>query len=255
MVDGVGFALQPGQAVAIVGTSASGKTSLAKMLIGVWKPTSGNVRLDGVELSDWNHDEVGPQIGYVPQEIAFFEGTIAENIARLGPVDSEKVIEAASLVNMHEAILAFPKGYDTQIGEVASFGLSGGQRQRLAIARAIYGNPKYVVMDEPNANLDDQGELALVSAIAHLKKLGGTVVVTTHRPRLIASVEFLLVLKGGKQVAFGPAKQVIESIRNLQAVPAATTPSAQANVAKPGTPPAAVAAAPVRAAAPAEAKS
>ena len=220
VVDGVNFTLQPGQAVAIVGTSASGKTSLAKMLIGVWKPTGGHVRLDGVELSDWNHDEVGPQIGYVPQEIAFFEGTIAENIARLGPVDSEKVVEAALLVNMHEAILAFPKGYDTQIGEVASFGLSGGQRQRLAIARAIYGNPKYVVMDEPNANLDDQGELALVSAIAHLKKLGGTIVVTTHRPRLIASVEYLLVLKAGKQVAFGPAKQVIESIRSLQAVPA-----------------------------------
>lgn len=127
VVDGVNFTLEPGQAVAIVGTSASGKSSLARLLIGVWKPSSGSVRLDGVELSDWNHDEVGPQIGYVPQEIAFFEGTIAENIARLGEVDSEKVVEAASLVNMHEAILAFPKGYDTPIGEVASFGLSGGK--------------------------------------------------------------------------------------------------------------------------------
>ncbi len=214
----INFALQPGQAVAIVGTSASGKSSLAKLLIGVWKPAKGSIRLDGVELSDWNHDEVGPLIGYVPQEIAFFEGTIAENLARLGEVDSEKVVQAAKLVNMHEAILAFPKGYDTPIGDVAAFGLSGGQRQRLAIARAIYGNPKYVVMDEPNANLDDQGEAALVAAIAHLKKLGSTIIVTTHRPRLIGSVEFLLVLKGGKQAAFGPAKQVIETIRNLRPV-------------------------------------
>lgn len=214
----INFALQPGQAVAIVGTSASGKSSLAKLLIGVWKPASGSVRLDGVELSEWNHDEVGPLVGYVPQEIAFFEGTIAENIARLGEVNSEQVVEAAKLVNMHEAILAFPKGYDTQIGDIAAFGLSGGQRQRLAIARALYGNPKYVVMDEPNANLDDQGEAALVAAIAHLKKLGSTIIVTTHRPRLIASVEFLLVLKGGRQAAFGPAKQVIESIRNLRPV-------------------------------------
>jgi ATP-binding cassette, subfamily C, bacterial exporter for protease/lipase len=216
VVDSVSFSLNPGQAVAIVGTSASGKSSLAKLLIGVWKPAAGHVRLDGVEISDWNHDEVGPLIGYVPQEIAFFEGTIAENIARLGEVDSEKVVEAATLVNMHEAILAFPKGYDTPIGDVAAFGLSGGQRQRLAIARALYGNPKFVVMDEPNANLDDQGEQALVTAIAHLKKLGSTVVVTTHRPRLIGSVEFLLVLKDGKQVAFGPAQKVIEQIRNVQ---------------------------------------
>lgn len=223
VVDGVNFSLKPGQAVAIVGTSASGKSSLAKLLIGVWRPAEGHVRLDGVELSDWNHDEVGPLIGYVPQEIAFFEGTIAENIARLGEVDSERVVEASKLVDMHDAILAFPKGYDTQIGDVAAFGLSGGQRQRLAIARALYGNPKYVVMDEPNANLDDQGEQALVAAIAHLKKLGSTVVVTTHRPRLIGSVEYLLVLKDGKQAAFGPAQKVIEQIRNLQPSPARPT--------------------------------
>jgi ABC-type protease/lipase transport system fused ATPase/permease subunit len=130
--------------------------------------------------------------------------------------------------------LAFPEGYDTKIGDVATFGLSGGQRQRLAIARAIYGAPKYVVMDEPNANLDEIGEQALVSAIGYLKKLGSTIVVTTHRPRLIASVDYLLVLKGGKQAAFGPAKQVIESIRNLQSVPKPAEPAPQ-----PPAPPAA----------------
>lgn len=232
VVDGVNFALQPGQAAAIVGISASGKSSLAKLLMGVWKPHAGHVRLDGVEISEWNHDELGPHIGYVPQEIAFFEGTIAENIARLGDVDSEKVVAAAQLVQMHEAILAFPKGYDTMIGEVTSFGLSGGQRQRLAIARAIYNNPKYVVMDEPNANLDEQGEQALVSAIQHLKKLGSTVIVTTHRPRLIGTVDYILVMRSGRQVTFGPAKQVIDQIRNLQPVPAVAKPAAPTPVAQ-----------------------
>lgn len=213
----VNFALKPGQAVAIVGTSASGKSSLAKLLVGAWKPATGSVRLDGVELSDWDHDEVGEHIGYVPQEIEFFEGTIAENIARLSVPDSERVIQAATLTGMHDVILGFPKGYDTMLGD-GSFQLSGGQKQRLAIARAIYGSPKYVVMDEPNANLDEVGEQALVKTIQHLKQLGSTIVLTTHRPRLISSVEFILVLKQGKQVVFGPAKDVIDSIRNLQPV-------------------------------------
>ena len=218
VVDEINFSVKPGQAVAIVGISASGKSSLAKLLMGVWKPHSGSVRLDGVEISEWNHDELGPHIGYVPQEIAFFEGTIAENIARLGEVDSEKVVGAAKLVGMHEAILAFPDGYDTRIGDVNAFGLSGGQRQRLAIARAIYDSPKYVVMDEPNANLDEQGEQALVSAIQSLKNSGSTVLVTTHRPRLIGTVDSILVMRNCKQVMFGPAKQVINKIRNLQPV-------------------------------------
>ena len=217
VVADVNFALKPGQAVAIVGTSASGKSSLAKLLIGAWKPATGSVRLDGVELSDWDHDEVGEHIGYVPQEIEFFEGTIAENIARLSVPDSERVIQAATLTGMHDVILGFPKGYDTMLGD-GSFQLSGGQKQRLAIARAIYGSPKYVVMDEPNANLDEVGEQALVKTIQHLKQLGSTIILTTHRPRLISSVEFILVLKQGKQVVFGPAKDVIDSIRNLQPV-------------------------------------
>lgn len=214
----IDFKANPGQAVAIVGPSAAGKTCLARLLVGVWKPARGSVRLDGVEISDWNPDEFGPQIGYVPQEIEFFEGTVAENIARLGEIDPEKVVQAAKLIGMHEIILSFPKGYDTELGETG-FALSGGQRQRLAIARAFYGMPKYIVMDEPNANLDEVGESALVQAVSYLKSQGTTVVMTTHRPRLVSVVDSLLVLRNGQQVGFGPAEEMINAVRNLQVVP------------------------------------
>jgi ABC-type protease/lipase transport system fused ATPase/permease subunit len=214
------FALTPGQVLAVVGPSAAGKSSLVKMLLGVWKPAQGNVRLDGVEISEWSHDEVGPLVGYVPQEIEFFEGTVAENIARLGEVDPAKVVQAAQLIGMHDSILTFPKGYDTPLGETG-FALSGGQRQRIAIARAIYGMPKYVVMDEPNSNLDEVGENALIGAVQALKDNGGTVIITTHRPRLVSIVDMMLVLKAGRQVAFGTAKDMLEAVRRLQAVPSA----------------------------------
>jgi len=211
------FTLQPGQVMAVVGPSAAGKTSLSKMLLGVWTPAMGHVRLDGVEISEWSHDEVGPLVGYVPQEIEFFEGTVAENIARLGEVDPEKVVQAAELIDMHETILTFPKGYDTPLGETG-FALSGGQRQRIAIARAIYGMPKYVVMDEPNSNLDEIGENALIQTVQALKNNGSTVVITTHRPRLVSTVDMMLVLKSGKQVAFGTAQDMLEAVRRLQVV-------------------------------------
>ena len=213
----VEFSVQPGQVMAIVGPSASGKTSLVKLLLGVWKPVSGSVRLDGVEISDWSHDEVGPLVGYVPQEIEFFEGTVADNIARLGPVDADKVVQAAQLAGMHEVILQFPKGYDTPMGD-SGFAPSGGQRQRLAIARALYGMPKYVVMDEPNSNLDEPGEQGLMEAIRALKAAGSTVILTTHRPRLIGMVDWMLVLKEGRQVAFDHPKDIMEAIRKLQVV-------------------------------------
>ena len=213
----IDFKVNPGQVVAVVGPSAAGKTCLARLLIGVWKPARGSVRLDGVEISDWDHDEFGPQIGYVPQEIEFFEGTVAENIARLGEIDAEKVVQAAKLIGMHEVILAFPKGYDTELGQ-SGFALSGGQRQRLAICRAIYGMPKFIVMDEPNANLDEIGESALVHAINYLKSQGSTVVITTHRPRLVGAADNLLVLRNGSQVGFGPADEMINAVRNLQVV-------------------------------------
>jgi ABC-type protease/lipase transport system fused ATPase/permease subunit len=187
------------------------------MLLGVWTPAMGHVRLDSVEISEWSHDEVGPLVGNVPQEIEFFEGTVAENIARLGEVDPEKVVQAAELIDMHETILTFPKGYDTPLGETG-FALSGGQRQRIAIARAIYGMPKYVVMDEPNSNLDEIGENALIQTVQALKNNGSTVVITTHRPRLVSTVDMMLVLKAGKQVAFGTAQDMLEAVRRLQVV-------------------------------------
>lgn len=212
------FELQPGQVLAVVGPSAAGKTSLVKLLLGVWAPKEGTVKLDGVNISEWDHDEVGPLVGYVPQEIEFFEGTVAENIARLGEVIPEKVVEAAKLIEMHDVILGFPKGYDTMLGD-SGFAPSGGQRQRLAIARAIYGMPKFVVMDEPNSNLDELGETALINCVQALKDNGGTVVITTHRPRLVNTVDMMLVLKEGKQVVFGAASDLLEAVRRLQVVP------------------------------------
>jgi ATP-binding cassette, subfamily C, bacterial exporter for protease/lipase len=233
---GLNFSLAPGQVLAIVGPSAAGKSSLVKLLLGVWKPASGSVRLEGVELSDWSHDEVGPHLGYVPQEIEFFDGTVAQNICRLGAVDSDKVVQAAELVGMHSVILGFPQGYDTPLGPTG-FAPSGGQRQRIAIARALYGAPKYVVMDEPNSNLDDAGENALVHAIEQLKAMGSTVIITTHRPRLVGAVDLMLVLQAGRQVAFGPAKGVLEAVRKMQAgvtsVPLAAVPAATPTVATP----------------------
>lgn len=215
VLNGINFSLNAGQVLAVVGPSAAGKSSLVKLLLGLWSPTAGSVRLDGVELSDWSHDEVGPHVGYVPQEIEFFEGTVAQNIARLGPVDSEKIVKAAELIGMHNIILGFPDGYDTQLGE-SGFALSGGQRQRLAFARAVYGDPRYIVMDEPNSNLDEAGEGALVKAINQIKMNGSTVILTTHRPRLVGVVDMMLVLQAGKQVAYGPAKSILYAVRQSQ---------------------------------------
>ena len=217
VLTGISFKVTPGNALGIVGPSASGKTCLTRLLIGVWKPIQGSVRLDGVELSEWNHDEVGPHIGYVPQEIEFFEGTVAENIARLNTVDSEAVITAARLIGMHETILGFPDGYDTVIGE-SGFVLSGGQKQRLAIARALYGGPKYVVMDEPNASLDEVGENILIQAVGVIKSMGASVILTTHRPRLVAVADHLLVLRGGVQVGYGLTKDMLKAVQNLKVV-------------------------------------
>ena len=214
VIQGVSFSVSPGNALAIVGPSASGKTSLVRLLVGIWHPAMGSVRLDGVELSDWDHGEVGPYIGYVPQEIEFYEGTVAENIARLGPIDAEKVVMATKLLGIHEAILALPQGYDTILGPGGAV-LSGGQKQRLAIARALYGLPKYVVMDEPNANLDEAGEVELMNAIDYLRRLGSTVIFTTHRPRLVKVADSVLVLRDGTQVAYGGRDALLQSVRKM----------------------------------------
>ena len=221
VVSNINFSANPGEAIAIVGPSASGKTSLVRMLVGIWAPAAGSVRLDGVEISEWDHEELGPQIGYVPQDIEFYDGTVAENIARFGEVDAEKVVQAAKVIGMHEVILSFPEGYDTKLGDTG-FALSGGQRQRIAIARALYKFPKYLVMDEPNANLDEVGEAILVQAIQFIKSHGATIIITTHRPRLVGAVEKLLVMREGQQVGFGAADEMLNAVRNLQAVPTAS---------------------------------
>lgn len=208
VLSGIGFSLAPGQILAIVGPSAAGKSSLVKSLVGIWRPTKGSVRLDGAEICEWAMDNLGRHIGYVPQELEFFDGSVAENIARLGEVDSEKVVRAAQMAGMHETILAFPKGYDTRLGE-NGFALTGGQKQRLALARALYGDPVYVVMDEPNASLDEAGERSLAAAIKALKARGASVVFTTHRPELVKVSDYLLILAGGKQAAFGSTAELL----------------------------------------------
>ncbi len=211
ILKGVSFALNPGEAMAVIGPSASGKSTLARLLVGVWPASSGKVRLDGADIYAWNKIEVGPHIGYLPQDVELFDGTIAENIARFGEIDYEKVIAAAQMTGVHDLILHFSQGYDTQIGVGGSF-LSGGQRQRIALARAVYGNPSLVVLDEPNANLDDQGEAALVTAIAGLKQAGCTVVLITHRTSAISCVEKILVISDGQVAGFGPRDQVLKGL-------------------------------------------
>lgn len=208
----VGFAVKPGEVVGVIGPSASGKSTLARLMVGVWPAIAGKVRLDGVDIFTWNKSELGPSVGYLPQDIELFEGTIAENIARFGTVNPENVVEAAKLAGVHEMILRFPKGYDSAIGEGGSI-LSGGQRQRIALARAVYGNPSFVVLDEPNSNLDDVGEAALVRAIADLKQRGTTVLLITHRTNIISVVDKLLFLIDGTVQLYGPRDQVLQALQ------------------------------------------
>ena len=212
------FSLAPGEALAIVGPSAAGKSTLARVLTGVWRPSSGKVRLDGADVSYWPREELGPYIGYVPQDVELFDGSVADNIARLDKVDSEAVVAAAVRANAHDMILTLPKGYDTPVGEHGSR-LSPGQRQRIALARALYGNPQLVILDEPNSNLDGAGEVALAQAMSGLRQAGVTSVVVTHRPSLIAHVDKILVLAAGRIQQFGPASEVMRDMqRQAQAI-------------------------------------
>ncbi len=210
---GVGLALDPGEALAIIGPSAAGKSTLARLIVGLWTPTQGSVRLDGVEVSQWPREQLGPHIGYLPQDVELFAGTVAENIARLGPVDPEKVVAAARLANVHELILALPAGYDSAVGELGVM-LSPGQRQRIGLARALYGQPRLVILDEPNANLDGAGELALADTLKGLKAQGVTMLVITHRTALISHVDKLLVLEQGRVRHFGRTEDVLQAMRN-----------------------------------------
>lgn len=211
----VSFALGAGESLGIIGPSAAGKSSLARLLVGVWKPLQGTIRLDGADMNSWSSERLGSYIGYLPQDIELFAGSIADNIARLEEPDPDKVIRAAKLAGLHEMILHMPKGYDTYIGDGGSV-LSGGQRQRIGLARALYGDPKLVVLDEPNASLDNDGELALLQAMAYMKQLGTTVVVITHKVSLLSSVDKLLVMQDGTLAVFGPRDGVLQHLAQQQ---------------------------------------
>lgn len=211
VIKGLSFAIQPGDALGIIGPSGCGKSTLARLLVGIWPAAAGKVRLDGADIYQWNKDELGPHIGYLPQDIELFAGTVSENIARFGEIDSDKVIEAAKRAGVHDMILHFPKGYDTLLGDGGA-GLSGGQKQRIGLARAMYGDPSLIVLDEPNSNLDDVGEQALVAAVLDMRRRGKTIVLITHRTNIIGAANKLLLLRDGVAQMFGPTDQVLNAI-------------------------------------------
>ena len=209
----ISFELKPGQGLAVIGPSASGKSTLARLLVGIWMPQRGSVRLDGATFDQWNREKLGPYIGYLPQDVALFDGTIKDNIARFdAQASDDKIVEAAKYAAVHEMILQMPKGYETLIG-VGNLILSGGQVQRIALARALYGDPKLLVLDEPNANLDTDGDNALTKAIAGSRKRGNTVIVMTHRPSAIAAVDTVMMLRAGQVEEFGPKETVIKRLQ------------------------------------------
>ena len=211
ILKGVSLELAPGESLSLIGPSASGKSTLARVLLGVWAPTSGTVRLDGADVASWPRRRLGPHLGYLPQDVELFSGTVAENIARFGKPDPQAVVAAAHRANAHEMILQLPQGYDTEIGEGGT-ALSGGQRQRIGLARALYGRPRIVVLDEPNANLDAEGEAALMQAMNGLRREGVTLIAISHRPSVLAGVDKLLVLKDGAVAAFGPRDAVMGQV-------------------------------------------
>lgn len=205
------FTIVPGDVLGVIGPSGAGKSTLARLLVGVWASAVGTVRLDGADVYLWNKDELGPSVGYLPQDVELFAGTIAENIARFGEIDAAKVVEAAKRTGVHEMILQFPMGYETPLGDCGA-GLSGGQKQRIALARAMYGDPSLLVLDEPNSNLDDVGERALVDAIVDLRSRGKTIVLITQRTSAIGVTNKLLLLRNGVGEMFGPTAKVLTDL-------------------------------------------
>ncbi|MGE8499599.1 MAG: type I secretion system permease/ATPase [Pseudomonas sp.] len=221
---GITFNLAPGEALGVIGPSASGKSTLARLLVGIWPTQAGKVRLDGAELFLWNKEELGPWLGYLPQDVELFEGSIAENIARFAEINGEAVILAAKQAGVHEMILRLPQGYDTHLG-VDGGSLSGGQKQRIGLARALYGDPSLVILDEPNASLDDVGEAALVQALLDLKRRGKTLVLISHRPTVLNMVDKVLLLREGSVQMFGNRDEVFAALRQASVIAPGSGPT------------------------------
>ncbi len=215
IIKGISFVMPAGQSLAIIGPSAAGKSTLCKLLLNIWQPTSGKVRIDRADMASWDSEKLGPFLGYLPQDVELFSGSVAENIARLGEVDSQKVILAARMAGVHEMVLGLPKGYDTQIGEGGA-ALSGGQRQRIGLARALYGNPRLVVLDEPNSNLDEEGEASLAQAVLNMKKQRASLVLVTHKPNLLSIVDNIMVLQNGQIALCGARQDVLAKMAEMQ---------------------------------------
>jgi ATP-binding cassette subfamily C exporter for protease/lipase len=221
ILNGIDLEIAAGHTVMVVGPSGSGKSTLARCLLGIWPDSSGEVLLDGAPVRGWSREALGPCVGYLPQDVELFAGTIAENIARMAVPDSAAVIAAARATGLHDTILRLPRGYDTAIGEAGGL-LSGGQRQRLALARALYGDPPLLVLDEPNASLDEAGEQALARTLADLRRQGRTVVLVTHRLPALRLADRVLMLRAGAVLAYGPPAAVLP--RGAAPQPAGTAP-------------------------------
>jgi ATP-binding cassette subfamily C protein len=235
LLSDITFEAKAGQAIGIIGPSGGGKTTLARALTGIWPTLRGAVRLDGAELRQWSDDRLGAHIGYMPQDVALLDATVEENIARLSQEpDSGAVVEAASAALVHEMIVRLPDGYRTYLGPMGT-SVSGGQRQRLGLARALYGNPFLVVLDEPNAHLDPEGEAALSAAIEGVKKRGGIVVLIAHRPSALQSCDLIGVVQNGKMTAFGPKEEIL----NPRPISAQESPKVASGTRDPETTPAA----------------
>lgn len=220
VIKGISLVIEKGDIVGVIGPSGAGKSTLARAILGIWPTANGAIRLDGAEVFNWDREHLGGFIGYLPQDIELFEGTISENIARFGEIDPEQVVAAAKMADVHELILRFPEGYDTLIGSTGG-NLSGGQRQRIGLARALYGNPVLVVLDEPNSNLDEQGEAALEKALLQLKQKQSTVLIVTHRNNVLSKVDKLLILNDGLLAVYGPRDQVVAHLQQQAVMPVA----------------------------------
>jgi PrtD family type I secretion system ABC transporter len=228
VLNGVTFTLEAGEILAVVGPSAAGKSTLCKILVGSWQPTRGHARLDGADLFAWPAEQLGPYLGYLPQDVELFGGTVKDNIARLAPEsDPAAVVDAAITAGVHDIILRLPNGYDIDIGDGGSF-LSGGQRQRIGLARALYGKPRLIVLDEPNASLDAEGEESLIAAMQQAKQWGATVIIVAHQPRILKPVDKLLLLRDGRNEMFRPRDEILAKL-----MPARVTAEAKPRIVKP----------------------